>query len=167
MEGSDYVLWEFGETSLTLVVLKMHVLLWPHPSTSRFASLSVPFPSSLSSHFALLLEERQADHGLRCIRCFAAPYLQTGNTTTCLTFLTLFLTHLAFVFLQTQGDAWFKPSAENIHAGVCLRIQTGQYRVFPYENRFLEPFEAAVRVLNPVVAVKVRSAAVHVALSTV
>jgi hypothetical protein len=78
----------------------------------------------------------------------------------------LFLSHLAFV-LQTQGDAWFKPSAENIHAGVCLRIQIGQYRVFPYENRFLEPFEAAVRVLNPVVAVKVRSAAVHVALSTV
>lgn len=69
--------------------------------------------------------------------------------------------------LQTQGDAWFKPSAENVHAGVCLRIQTGQYRVFPYENRFLEPFEAAVRTLNPVVAVKVRSAAVHVALSTV
>jgi hypothetical protein len=74
---------------------------------------------------------------------------------------------LIFFFFQTQGDAWFKPSAENIHAGVCLRIQTGQYRVFPYENRFLEPFEAAVRVLNPVVAVKVRSAAVHVALSTV
>ncbi|KAN0111211.1 Glycosyl transferase family group 2 domain containing protein [Russula decolorans] len=74
---------------------------------------------------------------------------------------------LHHIFRQTQGDAWFKPSAENIHAGVCLRIQTGQYRVFPYENRFLEPFEAAVRVLNPVVAVKVRSAAVHVALSTV
>jgi len=74
---------------------------------------------------------------------------------------------LHHIFRQTQGDAWFKPSAENIHAGVCLRIQTGQYRVFPYENRYLEPFEAAVRVLNPVVAVKVRSAAVHVALSTV
>ncbi|KAI9458089.1 glycosyl transferase family group 2-domain-containing protein [Russula earlei] len=74
---------------------------------------------------------------------------------------------LHHIFRQTQGDAWFKPSAENIHAGVCLRIQTGQYRVFPYENRFLEPFEAAVRVLNPVVAVKVRSAAVHVALGTV
>lgn len=74
---------------------------------------------------------------------------------------------LHHIFKQTQGDAWFKPSAENIHAGVCLRIQTGQYRVFPYENRFLEPFEAAVRTLNPVVAVKVRSAAVHVALSTV
>ena len=39
--------------------------------------------------------------------------------------------------------------------------------MFPYENRFLEPFEAAVRALNPVVAVKVRSAAVHVALSSV
>ncbi|KAI0267567.1 glycosyl transferase family group 2-domain-containing protein [Russula aff. rugulosa BPL654] len=74
---------------------------------------------------------------------------------------------LHHIFRQTQGDAWFKPSAENIHAGVCLRIQTGQYRVFPYENHFLEPFEAAVRVMNPVVAVKVRSAAVHVALSTV
>ncbi|KAH9986844.1 glycosyl transferase family group 2-domain-containing protein [Russula vinacea] len=74
---------------------------------------------------------------------------------------------LHHIFRQTQGDAWFKPSAENIHAGVCLRIQTGQYRVFPYENHFLGPFEAAVRVLNPVVAVKVRSAAVHVALSTV
>jgi hypothetical protein len=79
----------------------------------------------------------------------------------------LFLCLISLLFLQTQGDAWFKPSAENVHAGVCLRIQTGQYRVFPYENRFLEPFEAAVRVLNPVVAVKVRSAAVHVALSTV
>ncbi|KAH9979496.1 glycosyl transferase family group 2-domain-containing protein [Lactifluus volemus] len=74
---------------------------------------------------------------------------------------------LHHIFKQTQGDAWFKPSAENVHAGVCLRIQAGQYRVFPYENRFLEPFEAAIRVLNPVVAVKVRSAAVHVALSTV
>lgn len=87
-------------------------------------------------------------------------------TITCLTFR-LLLCLISFCVLQTQGDAWFKPSAENIHAGVCLRIQTGQYRVFPYENRFLEPFEAAVRVLNPVVAVKVRSAAVHVALSTV
>jgi hypothetical protein len=54
-----------------------------------------------------------------------------------------------------------------MHAGVCLRTEPGKYRVFPYENRFLEPFEAAVRGLNPSVAVKVRSAAVHVALSTV
>ena len=54
-----------------------------------------------------------------------------------------------------------------MHAGVCLRINPGQYRVFPYENRFLEPFEAAVRLLNPVVAVKTRSSAVHVAISSV
>ncbi|TFY83019.1 hypothetical protein EWM64_g991 [Hericium alpestre] len=73
---------------------------------------------------------------------------------------------LHHIFRQTQGDAWFKPSGENIHAGVCLRINPGQFRVFPYENPYLEPFEAAVRVMNPVVAVKVRSAAVHVALST-
>ena len=31
----------------------------------------------------------------------------------------------------------------------------------------LEPFEAAVRVLNPVVAIKIRSAAIHAALATV
>ena len=83
------------------------------------------------------------------------------------TIATLRLLPPSDVFLQTQGDAWLKPSAENIHTGVCLRIQPGQYRVFPYENRFLGPFEAAIRVLNPVVAVKVRSAAVHVALCKV
>lgn len=69
--------------------------------------------------------------------------------------------------LQTQGDAWFKPSEENVHAGVCLRVSAGHFRVFPYENHYLESFEAAIRVINPVVAVKVRSAAVHAALSTV
>ena len=68
---------------------------------------------------------------------------------------------------QTQGEAWFKPSEENVHAGVCLRVSNGHFRVFPYENRYLEPFEAAVRVLNPVVAVKIRSAAIHAALSAV
>lgn len=68
---------------------------------------------------------------------------------------------------QTQGDAWFKPSEENLSAGVCLRVEPGHFRVFPYENSYLEPFEAAVRILNPVVAVKVRSAAVHAALAIV
>lgn len=68
---------------------------------------------------------------------------------------------------QTQGDAWFKPSEENVHAGVCLRGDNNNFRVFPYENEYLEPFEHAIRVLNPVVAVKVRSAAIHAALSTV
>jgi len=42
-----------------------------------------------------------------------------------------------------------------------------EFRVFPYENANLEPFETAVAALNPVVAVKVRSAAVHAALAEV
>ncbi|KAG6891955.1 hypothetical protein C0992_002594, partial [Termitomyces sp. T32_za158] len=67
----------------------------------------------------------------------------------------------------TQGDAWFKPSEENVSAGVCLRVDPGQFRVFPYENPYLVPFEAAVRSLNPLVAVKLRNAAVHSALATV
>ena len=46
-------------------------------------------------------------------------------------------------------------------------MDNNNFRVFPYENEYLEPFEAAVRILNPVVAVKVRSAAIHVALGTV
>ena len=68
---------------------------------------------------------------------------------------------------QTQGDASFKPSEENIAAGVCLRVEPGYFRVFPYDNPYLAPFEAAVRGLNPLVAVKVLSAAVHSALATV
>lgn len=74
---------------------------------------------------------------------------------------------LHYLWARTQGDAWFKPTAENVSAGVCLRVDQGHFRVFPYENRFLIPFESAVRALNPLVAVKVRSAAVHAALSTV
>ncbi|OAX39708.1 hypothetical protein K503DRAFT_769252 [Rhizopogon vinicolor AM-OR11-026] len=74
---------------------------------------------------------------------------------------------LHHIFKQTQGDAWFKPTEENVSAGVCLRVEPGHFRVFPYENAYLAPFEAAVRLLNPVVAVKVRSAAVHAALTTV
>ncbi|KAJ7364628.1 glycosyl transferase family group 2-domain-containing protein [Mycena albidolilacea] len=69
--------------------------------------------------------------------------------------------------LSTQNDAWFKPSEENVSAGVCLRVEPGHFRVFPYENPYLVPFEAAVRALNPLVAIKVRSAAVHAALATV
>ncbi|KAF8589551.1 hypothetical protein K439DRAFT_1332659 [Ramaria rubella] len=81
---------------------------------------------------------------------------------------------LHHIFRETQGDAWFKPLSENLAAGVCLRVNalpalpsTTPYRVFPYENLTLAPFEAAVRALNPVVAVKIRSAAVHAALATV
>jgi len=67
---------------------------------------------------------------------------------------------------QTQGEAWFKPAEERVATGVCLRTETGQFRVFPYNNALLVPFEAAVRLLNPVVAVKLRSAAVHAAFAT-
>jgi cellulose synthase/poly-beta-1,6-N-acetylglucosamine synthase-like glycosyltransferase len=76
---------------------------------------------------------------------------------------------LHHIFKQTQGEAWFKPFEENLQAGVALRIANSppQYRVFPYENLKLAPFEAAVRQLNPLVAVKVRSASVHAALNTV
>ncbi|KAI0357210.1 hypothetical protein OH77DRAFT_142459 [Trametes cingulata] len=74
---------------------------------------------------------------------------------------------LHHIFKQTQGDAWFKPSEENVHAGVCLRVDSGNFRLFPYDNVYLEPFEASVRLLNPVVAVKIRSAAIHAALATV
>ncbi|KAG7092057.1 hypothetical protein E1B28_008438 [Marasmius oreades] len=76
---------------------------------------------------------------------------------------------LHHIFKQTQGDAWFRPQEENISSGVAIRIHDDppEFRVFPYENVSLEPFEVAVRSLNPVVAVKVRSAAVHAALAHV
>jgi hypothetical protein len=69
--------------------------------------------------------------------------------------------------LQTQNDAWFKSQADNIACGVCLRVEPGHFRVFPYENPWLEPFHAAVTTLNPEVAVKLRSAAVHASLATI
>ncbi|PIL32685.1 hypothetical protein GSI_05390 [Ganoderma sinense ZZ0214-1] len=74
---------------------------------------------------------------------------------------------LHHIFKQTQGDVWFKPSEKNIHAGVYLRVDTGVFHVFPYDNTFLEPFEASMRVLNPIIAVKIRSVAIHATLTTV
>jgi len=56
------------------------------------------------------------------------------------------------------------PTEDIISTGVCLRVDDGYFRVFPYENPALVPFEAAVRRLNPVVAVKLRSAAVTAAI---
>ena len=78
---------------------------------------------------------------------------------------------LHWIFRQTQGDSWFRPNEEAVSSGVALRVSDAahggppEFRVFPYENASLEPFETAVAKLNPVVAVKVRSAAVHAALS--
>ncbi|KZT25599.1 hypothetical protein NEOLEDRAFT_1065128 [Neolentinus lepideus HHB14362 ss-1] len=74
---------------------------------------------------------------------------------------------LHHIFKLTQGDAWFRPTEDNLACGVALRVAEGEFRVFPYENIALEPFETAVSALNPVVAVKVRSAAVHAALAEV
>ncbi|KAG5652322.1 hypothetical protein H0H81_005435, partial [Sphagnurus paluster] len=79
---------------------------------------------------------------------------------------------LHWLFRQTQGDAWFRPNEENIPSGVALRISdindpVPEFRVFPYENPSLEPFEVAIAALNPAVAVKIRSAAVHAALAGV
>ncbi|KAH9923868.1 glycosyl transferase family group 2-domain-containing protein [Fomitopsis serialis] len=75
---------------------------------------------------------------------------------------------LHHIFKQTQGDAWFRPNEDNLSAGVALRVDNGpEFRVFPYENLALEPFEAAVSALNPAVAIKVRSASVHAALAEV
>ncbi|KAF9220634.1 hypothetical protein BS17DRAFT_739077 [Gyrodon lividus] len=74
---------------------------------------------------------------------------------------------LHHVYQQTQGEAWFRPTEERIATGVCLRTETGQFRVFPYDTPLLVPFQAAVRLLNPSVAVKIRSAAVHAAFATI
>ncbi|KAI0746496.1 glycosyl transferase family group 2-domain-containing protein [Daedaleopsis nitida] len=74
---------------------------------------------------------------------------------------------LHHVFKQTQGDLWFRPNQDAVSVGVALRADDGDYRVFPYEDMSLEPFELAVRALNPAVAVKVRSAAVHSALAEI
>lgn len=73
---------------------------------------------------------------------------------------------LHHIFKQTQGEAWFKPTSESAKAGVALRVENSppRFRVFPYENPHLIRFEAAVRGLNPLVAVKLRSAAIHATL---
>jgi len=65
------------------------------------------------------------------------------------------------IYGATQQDNWFMPTDDVIATGVCLRVENGFFRVFPYENPALVPFEAAVRRLNPVAAVKVRDASVH------
>ncbi|KAG1764063.1 hypothetical protein EV702DRAFT_1155002 [Suillus placidus] len=71
---------------------------------------------------------------------------------------------LPYIFKPTQGDAWFRPHEDSVPPGICLCTHDGQFRVFPYETAALTPFEAAVAALNPLVAVKVSSAAVHAAL---
>ncbi|KAF7778417.1 CAZyme family GT2 [Agaricus bisporus var. burnettii] len=76
----------------------------------------------------------------------------------------LFDAWLHKIYETTQPDNWFLPTEDIISTGVCLRVEEGYFRVFPYENPALIPFEAAVRRLNPVVAVKIRSAAITAAI---
>jgi hypothetical protein len=59
------------------------------------------------------------------------------------------------------------PAEETIATGVAIRVDNDFFRVFPYENPALVPFEAAVRGLNPLVAVKLRSASVLAAMAKV
>ena len=59
------------------------------------------------------------------------------------------------------------PAEDVASAGVAIRVDDGFFRVFPYENATLVPFEAAVRGLNPVVAVKSRSSSVLAAMAKV
>lgn len=56
------------------------------------------------------------------------------------------------------------PLEETVSTGVAMRVEDGFFRVFPYENPALIPFDAAVRKLNPVVAVKIRNTAVQAAI---
>lgn len=37
---------------------------------------------------------------------------------------------LHHIFKQTQGDAWFRPSEENLSAGVCIRTGEGEFFFF-------------------------------------
>jgi hypothetical protein len=67
----------------------------------------------------------------------------------------------------TQRDNWFMPTEETISTGVAIRVEDGFFRIFPYENPTLIPFEAAVRGLNPVVAVKLRTSSVLAAMAKV
>ncbi|KAG6878989.1 hypothetical protein C0992_006047 [Termitomyces sp. T32_za158] len=71
------------------------------------------------------------------------------------------------IYESTMANNWFMPTEDIVSTGVCLRAHDGFFRVFPYENPTLIPFEAAVRGLNPVVAVKIRSSAVVAALAKV
>jgi hypothetical protein len=68
---------------------------------------------------------------------------------------------------STQRENWFMPAEDVASTGVAIRVDNGFFRVFPYENATLVPFEAAVRGLNPVVAVKSRSPSVLAAMAKV
>ncbi|KAJ3993811.1 glycosyl transferase family group 2-domain-containing protein [Lentinula boryana] len=69
------------------------------------------------------------------------------------------------IYEKILQDNWFKPAGDSDSTGVCLRVDPTSFRCFPYENPRLIPFEEGVRRLNVEVAVKIRSASVHAAVS--
>ncbi|KAJ3715235.1 glycosyl transferase family group 2-domain-containing protein [Lentinula guzmanii] len=69
------------------------------------------------------------------------------------------------IYEKILQDNWFKPAGDADSTGVCLRVDPTSFRCFPYENPRLIPFEEGVRRLNVEVAVKIRSASVHAAVS--
>lgn len=69
------------------------------------------------------------------------------------------------IYEKTLQDNWFKPGGDVDSTGVCIRVDSSSFRCFPYENPKLVPFEEGVRRLNVEVAIKIRSASVHAALS--
>ncbi|KAE9401319.1 hypothetical protein BT96DRAFT_938015 [Gymnopus androsaceus JB14] len=69
------------------------------------------------------------------------------------------------IYEKTLQDNWFKPAGDADSTGVCVRVDSSSFRCFPYENPNLIPFEEGVRRLNVEVAIKIRSASVHAALT--
>jgi hypothetical protein len=83
----------------------------------------------------------------------------------------LFDAWLHKIYETTQQENWFMPPEETLSTGVAMRVEESAgngdgpyFRVFPYENALLVPFEEAVRKLNPVVAVKIKNAGVIAAI---
>jgi len=83
----------------------------------------------------------------------------------------LFDAWLHKIYETTQQENWFMPPEETLSTGVAMRVDESlgngdgpYFRVFPYENALLVPFEEAVRKLNPVVAVKIKNAGVIAAI---
>lgn len=83
------------------------------------------------------------------------------------------------IYENTLPNNWFLPPHASQTTGVCLRVNsstvshdsfgvtpTSNFRVFPYEHPALIPFEENVRRLNPAVAVKIKTAGVHVVISS-
>lgn len=64
--------------------------------------------------------------------------------------------------IGVQQKKWFKAprlglKRREVATGVTIRVKTGLYRTFPVDYEALEPFEEAIKRLNPEVAIKIKS----------